>query len=83
MIEKSLTPANFLHEYKKQFPLSNDDYSQRLSKELFKKQVVLMSKHGYCISSILPKLTYIYAKVVQVLYNDDTNVTDLVSERIK
>lgn len=76
MVERKLTTSNFLDKYVIEVACKEPPTLKE-----FKENVIYLSGK-YDTSPILPKLSYLYAKVLQVLYKDDTEMQNLLNERI-
>jgi hypothetical protein len=82
-MDKKLTTNTFTHEYIKTFQLYNQNKPEETpSIEHFKIQILQMSRAGYDISAILTKLTYLHAKIAQVVFGNDVEMMKLLHKKL-
>ena len=75
MVERKLTTSNFIDKYVLEVACKEPPTLKE-----FKENVIFLSSR-YDISPILPKLPYLFAKTLQVLYKDDTEMQNLMNEK--
>lgn len=75
-MERKLNTSNFISKY-----IQEVATKQPPTLKEFKENVIYLSSR-YDVSPILPKLPYLYAKVLQVIYKDDSEMQNLLNERI-